>query len=197
MADVPEDGDEHGQSLLARISNEMVRSQKQFFGKGPTEAKSYLLDDLLVIVMRGGLTTAEKTMLEFGQPDQVRQFRQLFENEMTERLTDMIERLTGRRCSPTSHRSCSTQISSSRCSSSTRPATPKIAPRPLQARRRTARSARRPTKTRLTVPPPPGSSAAASATSIAGSRSFPRLWRATLEDRRAAARCSTPGSVTS
>jgi uncharacterized protein YbcI len=97
MADVPEDGDEHGQSLLARISNEMVRSQKQFFGKGPTEAKSYLLDDLLVIVMRDGLTTAEKTMLEFGQPDQVRQFRQLFENEMTERLTDMIERLTGRK----------------------------------------------------------------------------------------------------
>src|ERR687893_2191346 len=88
---------ERGQSLLAQLSNEMVRAQKEFFGKGPTEAKSYLLDDLLVIVMRGGLTTAEKTMLEFGQPDQVRQFRQLFENEMTQRLTDMIERLTGRK----------------------------------------------------------------------------------------------------
>jgi uncharacterized protein YbcI len=74
----------------------MVRAQKQFFGKGPTEAKSYMLDDFLLIVMRGGMTTAEKTMLEFGQPDQVRQFRQLFENEMTERLTEMVERLTGR-----------------------------------------------------------------------------------------------------
>ena len=89
--------EEHGQSLLSQISNEMVRAQKKFFGKGPTEAKSYILDDLLVIVMRGGMTTAEKTMLEFGQQDQVRQFRQLFENEMTERLTDMIERLTGRK----------------------------------------------------------------------------------------------------
>ena len=97
MGDEPDDREEHGQSLLARISNEMVRAQKQFFGKGPTEAKSYILDDLLIIVMRGGLTTAEKTMLEFGQPDQVRQFRQLFENEMTQRLTDMIERLTGRK----------------------------------------------------------------------------------------------------
>ncbi len=75
----------------------MVRAQKRFFGKGPTEAKSYMLDDLLIIVMRGGLTTAERTMLEFGQPDQVRQFRQLFANEMTERLTDMIEELTGRK----------------------------------------------------------------------------------------------------
>ena len=93
----PEDRAEPGQGLLAQISNEMVRAQKQFFGKGPTEAKSYLLDDLLFIVMRGGMTTAEKTMLDFGQHDQVRQFRQLFENEMTQRLTDMIERLTGRR----------------------------------------------------------------------------------------------------
>lgn len=97
MPDVDEDQDEHGPGLLARISNEMVRAQKQFFGKGPTEAKSYLLDDLLFIVMRGGMTTAEQTMLQFGQHDQVRQFRQLFENEMTQRLTDMIENLTGRK----------------------------------------------------------------------------------------------------
>ena len=97
MTDDREDRSDDGQSLLARISNEMVRAQKAFYGKGPTQAKSYILDDLLIIVMRGGLTTAEKTMLEFGQPDQVRQFRQLFENEMTERLTDMIEKLTGRK----------------------------------------------------------------------------------------------------
>ncbi|HEX4364128.1 MAG TPA: Na-translocating system protein MpsC family protein [Solirubrobacteraceae bacterium] len=80
--------------LLARISNEMVRAQKKFFGKGPTQAKSYLVDDLLFIVMRGGITTAEATMLQFGKSDMVREFRQLFENEMTERLTSMIEDLT-------------------------------------------------------------------------------------------------------
>ena len=98
MTDEPDDREEErGRALLSRISNEMVRAQKQFFGKGPTQAKSYILDDLLIIVMRGGLTTAEKTMLEFGQPDQVRQFRQLFENEMTGRLTEMIEQLTGRK----------------------------------------------------------------------------------------------------
>ncbi len=97
MAQTAEDREERGQGLLARISNEMVRAQKQFFGKGPTEAKSYMLDDFLLIVMRGGLTTAEKTMLEFGHPDQVRAFRQLFENEMTERLCEMVEQLTGRK----------------------------------------------------------------------------------------------------
>ena len=91
------DADDDGGALLARISNEMVRAQKEFFGKGPTKAKSYMLDDMLIIVMRGGMTTAEKTMLDFGHPDLVRQFRQLFENSMTERLTDKMEQLTGRK----------------------------------------------------------------------------------------------------
>ena len=75
-----ETAQEQGQGLLARLSTEMVRAQKQFFGKGPTQAKSYFLDDMLFIVMRGGLTTAEKTMLEFGEMDRVRDFRQAFEN---------------------------------------------------------------------------------------------------------------------
>jgi uncharacterized protein YbcI len=85
-----------GGDMLARISDEMVSAKKQFFGKGPEQAKSYMLDDLLITVMRGGLTTAEQTMLRFGQEDMIRQFRQLFENEMTEHLTGLVERTTGR-----------------------------------------------------------------------------------------------------
>ena len=88
---------QEGGGMLSSLSNAMVQAQKEFFGKGPTQARSYILDDMLLIVMRGGLTTAERTMLNFGHPDQVRQFRQLFENEMTGRLTDMVERLTGRK----------------------------------------------------------------------------------------------------
>lgn len=67
-SDAGGDGEDRGQSMLLRLSNEMVRAQKEFFGKGPTRAKSYILDDMLFIVMRGGMTTAEKTMLEFGIP---------------------------------------------------------------------------------------------------------------------------------
>lgn len=80
-----------------RISNAMVGAQKKYFGKGPVRTKSYFVDDLLFIVMRGGMTRAEETMIDFEQTDQVRDFRQTFENEMTERLTTMIEDLTGRK----------------------------------------------------------------------------------------------------
>jgi uncharacterized protein YbcI len=85
-----------GGDLLARLSDDMVRAKKQFFGKGPEQAKSYMFDDLLIVVMRGGLTTAEQTMLRFGRQSMVRQFRQLFENEMTEVLTGLVEQTTGR-----------------------------------------------------------------------------------------------------
>lgn len=94
---VDQEAGSDGRDLLARISVEMVRAQKQYFGLGPTRTKSYMMDDFLLIVMRGGQTVAEKTMLEFGQEDLVRTFRQTFENEMTERLQGMIEELTGRK----------------------------------------------------------------------------------------------------
>jgi len=40
------------QSLTARISTEVVRRLKETLGKGPVKAKSYLLDDFLLVVMR-------------------------------------------------------------------------------------------------------------------------------------------------
>jgi uncharacterized protein YbcI len=42
----------------------MVRAQKKYYGKGPTSAKSYMLDDFLIIVMRDCQVVAEKTMIE-------------------------------------------------------------------------------------------------------------------------------------
>jgi uncharacterized protein YbcI len=103
-SDAPHD---EGADLLSRISTEMVRAQKKYFGRRPTQTKSYILDDFQtksymlddfpLIVMRGSQTQAEKTMLEFGQANLVREFRQQFENEMTARLTGMVEDLTGRK----------------------------------------------------------------------------------------------------
>jgi uncharacterized protein YbcI len=86
-----------GASLLSAISREMVKAMKTYYGRGPTKAKSYLVDDLLFIVMRGGSTEAEKTMLEAGEHDTVREFRQRFENVMAARLVGTIEQLTERK----------------------------------------------------------------------------------------------------
>jgi uncharacterized protein YbcI len=91
----PENPEQGG--LLSQISTQMVRAMKHYYGKGPISAKSYLIDDLLFIVMREGMTQSEQTMLDAGHETTVRNFRQEFENEMAQRLTDMVEQLTGRR----------------------------------------------------------------------------------------------------
>jgi uncharacterized protein YbcI len=85
------------QSLLSKISTEVVRTLKDSFGKGPLKAKSYMLDDFLIVVMRGGVTVAEQTMLDRGHSDLVRAFRQTYQNELGDELVAKIEVLTGRK----------------------------------------------------------------------------------------------------
>jgi uncharacterized protein YbcI len=94
MAEPVETGE---QGLLSKISTEVVRTLKDSFGKGPVRAKSYLLDDFLIVVMRGGVTVAEQTMLDRGHSDLVRKFRQAYQNEMGDELMAKIETLTGRK----------------------------------------------------------------------------------------------------
>lgn len=102
MPDVPQPPEpalqsQSGASLLSAISREMVKAMKTYYGRGPTKAKSYPMDDLLFIVMRGGITEAEQTLLAAGEADAVRAFRQRFENVMAARLVGTIEQLTERK----------------------------------------------------------------------------------------------------
>ena len=83
--------------LLAAISREMVQNMKKYYGKGPIKAKTYLMDDICLVVMRNGELAVEDTMIEAGLGDTVRQFRQEFQNQMAERLIGTVEQLTGRK----------------------------------------------------------------------------------------------------
>ena len=83
--------------LLSTISNEMVQAQKNSFGRGPTQAKSYLLDDFLLVVMRHGATTAEGTAIELGRQDLAREFRLGIQEVLADRLIPRLQELTGRR----------------------------------------------------------------------------------------------------
>ena len=83
--------------LLADISNAMVGLKKEFYGKGPTKAKTYVNDNYVFCVMQGGLTKNEATLLAAGEHDLVRQYRLKFQEAMAAPTTEAIERLTGRR----------------------------------------------------------------------------------------------------
>ena len=83
--------------MLAAISNRIVQIQREHYGRGPMKAKTYALDDLVVVVMRGsGFTPLEKTILDSGDPERIVAMRHEFQNMMSKRFTDTIEELTGR-----------------------------------------------------------------------------------------------------
>jgi len=82
---------------LAAVANEIVRLKAQYYGKGPTEAKAYLNDETLVTVLKGGLTTVERTLLEAGDDQLVRSVRLRFQQVMEQNFIDAVQRMTGRR----------------------------------------------------------------------------------------------------
>jgi uncharacterized protein YbcI len=88
--------DEISGETLAAISRDMVRLKAQHYGKGATEAKTYVCDDWLFCVLKGGMTTVEQTLLQHGEDRLVRQVRLRFQENMDHSFTGVIERLTGR-----------------------------------------------------------------------------------------------------
>lgn len=89
-------GSSHGEVLTA-ISDGMVALLKEFYGRGPTRAKSYYEDDLVVCVLRGGFSRVEQTLLDGGRGTAVIRQRMEFQELMRDRFVGVIEGATGRR----------------------------------------------------------------------------------------------------
>jgi uncharacterized protein YbcI len=87
-----------GGHLLSAISNRIVRILRERYGRGPMKAKTYALDDIIVVVLRaGGFTAAEQTMIDSGEPERVVAMREDFQRVMAEDYKNTIEELTDRR----------------------------------------------------------------------------------------------------
>jgi uncharacterized protein YbcI len=79
------------------LANAMVGLKKRYYGRGPTAAKAWLLDEYAFVAMEGGLTRNEETLLEAGRTDLVRNYRLAFQETMTETTTSAVEEILGRR----------------------------------------------------------------------------------------------------
>jgi uncharacterized protein YbcI len=86
-----------GGKLLAQISDSIVGILREHYGRGPMKAKTYALDDVIVVIMRGsGFTALEQTHMDSGQPSRVVAMREEFQAVMAESSKQTIEQLTGR-----------------------------------------------------------------------------------------------------
>jgi uncharacterized protein YbcI len=88
--------DEPGGSVRAALANAMVGMKKQYYGRGPTAAKAWILDDYVFVAMEGGLTRNEETLLADGKEDVVRSYRLSFQETMAPTTMAAVTEITGR-----------------------------------------------------------------------------------------------------
>jgi uncharacterized protein YbcI len=93
MADAPHVGG----GTRARISNALVGLHTRHYGKGPTAAKTWLVDDTVVTILRDPFTRVELTLIAEGQNDAVHAMRDRFQSAMRDEFTGIVEEATGRK----------------------------------------------------------------------------------------------------
>ncbi len=88
--------DPSGGEVLAEISDGLVALHRRYYGKGPTAAKTYEIDDTIVCILRDGFTTVEATLIAEGRENVVREMRTHFQGAMRQEFRDVVESATGR-----------------------------------------------------------------------------------------------------
>lgn len=81
---------------LAQISTGLVQLHSRYYGKGPTKAKTHMVNDTVISILRGGFTTVERTMIDQGRLAAVHEMRRSFQDVMEEQFTAVVQEATGR-----------------------------------------------------------------------------------------------------
>jgi uncharacterized protein YbcI len=83
---------------LAAVTNGIVKLFRDYYGRGPNKAKSYILDDRIVVcVLEDTMTTVEQTLVKNGDNDMVRKVRLRFQEVMALEFKTVVEKAMGRR----------------------------------------------------------------------------------------------------
>lgn len=69
----------------------------EHFGRGPAEAHAYIGDTILVCVLTDIYTRFERTLLDLGRREIVREARLAYQRAVEADYAEIVERITGRR----------------------------------------------------------------------------------------------------
>jgi uncharacterized protein YbcI len=85
-------------AISLQLSNEMVRLYKDLFGRGPATARTHFAGpDCVLVTLEQSLTPAEKSMVELGELQRLRDVRLYFQHAREKDFREATERITGRR----------------------------------------------------------------------------------------------------
>jgi len=85
--------------LEAEISEAIIKFEKEYLGRGPDETKTYVIDDMVLVRLRGVLTPAEKQLSKMDDGSRGRSLIKQVRIELLEKgrvlLESIMEELTG------------------------------------------------------------------------------------------------------
>jgi uncharacterized protein YbcI len=84
-----------GGEVNAAITSALVGIHNQHLGRGPAHATTFHRDNIIVTVLYGVLTRAEKLVADAGSEDAVVQMRHLFQHAVEPEFVRAVERETG------------------------------------------------------------------------------------------------------
>ncbi len=87
---------QHSGPMAAAISDSIVRLHTQFYGRGPTKARTFLSEEYALCVLEDVLTTAERTLIRSGRSSHVQTTRLAFQELMRDEFVGVVESVTGR-----------------------------------------------------------------------------------------------------
>ena len=79
--------------LEAEISEAIIRFEKEYMGRGPEETKTYLIDDIVLVRLRGVLTPAEKQLAKSGDQVRGRELIKQVRIELLEKARTLLEKI--------------------------------------------------------------------------------------------------------
>jgi uncharacterized protein YbcI len=74
----------------AAVSEAVVRFEREYMGRGPSEARAYIMDDIVLIRLKGVLTIAEH-QLAAGESDAGRSLIKDVRRELIEKARSLLE----------------------------------------------------------------------------------------------------------
>jgi uncharacterized protein YbcI len=83
--------------LAQQISNAIVALMREYTGRGATQSRTYVHENLIVCVMHDSLTKGERSLVTGGEKQFVLEMRRKFQHTMRSEMIEIIERLTGRK----------------------------------------------------------------------------------------------------
>jgi len=77
--------------LEAEISDAIIRFEKEYMGRGPLETKTYIIDDLVIVRLKGVLTRAECQLAESGEASTGRELIKRMRHALLEKGRPMLD----------------------------------------------------------------------------------------------------------